>query len=103
MIKEKLFLYAILLAAGWVFYKLITYFIIYSRIKKKFKNGDLHDFTNQFGEDYVFRFSSNDTRRYKWKKGLLVIKASFDNDDKLTGNRVLSFDFFTLFTKVIFS
>lgn len=101
MIKESLLFYSITFASCWILYKLITFFI-YSRLKKKLSMADLDTFKSQLGEDYVFSFLSDEIRRYKWKKGLLVIKASFDYHDRQASSRILSFNFFTLFTKIIF-
>lgn len=101
MNKEKLLMYAIVAIVAWLLYKIITFFI-YRKLTKKLKDADLDAFTQHFGDDYVFRFSSNDVRRYKWKKGLFVVKASFDKQDRLTGRNILPFDFFTLFTKLVF-
>jgi hypothetical protein len=103
MTQEKLLIYAFALTAGWLLYKSITYVFIYNRLKKKLRNADLFTFITYLGEDYVYRFSADSTRRYKWKKGLLVIKASFDHDDRLSCKRISRFSLFTPFVKVIFS
>jgi hypothetical protein len=101
MTKEKLTTYAFAAVLCWMLYKLITFFI-YRRLTRKLKGADLETFTRHFGEDYAFRFLSGDIRRYKWQKGLFVIKASFDKQDRLTYSEVSPFDFFGLFTKIVF-
>lgn len=101
MTKEKLVTYVFAAAICWMLYKLVTFFI-YKKLTKKLKGADLDTFTNHFGEDYVFRFSTTGTRRYKWKKGLFVVKASFDKQDQLAYSEVSPFDFFGFFTKIVF-
>ena len=101
MNKEKLSTYVLTVVLCWLLYKVITFFI-YRRLMKRLKGADLDTFTRYLGEDYVFRFLSGDVRRYRWKKGLFVVKAGLDEQDRLTYNEVPRFDFFGLFTKIVF-
>lgn len=101
MNTEKIFPYALVIVLFLILYKLTT-FIVYSRIKKKLMGADLYTFTIHLGDDYVYRFLSDEIKRYKWKKGLLIIKASFDKEDKLVSNQILSFNIFSFFIRVNF-
>jgi hypothetical protein len=85
----------------WCFYKLISFFI-YLAVSKKLKQGDLHTFTTIVGDNYSYRFLENGARRYRWRKRLLVIKATFDSNDKLAFERILPYNIFTFYTEIIF-
>ncbi|MFT3681366.1 MAG: hypothetical protein QM791_13900 [Ferruginibacter sp.] len=102
MTNDKLLVYLYIAAFVWVFFKLVTFFI-YIRLKKKLTGTDLETFTRQLGDDYAFRFLEDNKRRYKWKKGLLIIKASFDEQDRLASRHAAGFSFFTPFIMVVFS
>jgi hypothetical protein len=87
--------------ASWSFYKLISFFV-YLAVSKKLKRGDLYTFTTVFGDNYSYRFLENGSRRYRWKKRLLVIKATFDSKDKLDFERILPYNIFTFYTEIVF-
>lgn len=95
-----LFLLSLIIAL-WFVFKIIS-FSIYLKFKRKLCDADFATFTTVLDDNYVFRFLDEGNRRYKWSKGLLTVKATFNNNDKLIYKEILPFHFFKLKIEVIF-
>jgi hypothetical protein len=57
-------------------------------IKLQSNENDLINFKKILGRYFHFRVISDDHTRYKWTFGIFTIKADFNANDNLIGNRI---------------
>lgn len=96
---KPVFLVLFLIIVIWVGYRSIGY-LIYLYLGKKIGSKDLDAFIDYLGTDYKYKYLSNGDKRYKWKKGIIIIKGNFDEDGKLIVNKPEPFVFFSFHTTV---
>ena len=64
-------------------YKILTS-IYYLWVQKELKHADLLGFKKLLGTEFEYKSILNGTRRCRWTNIFIVVKASFDEDGKLT-------------------
>jgi hypothetical protein len=89
------------LVAVFIMYKLLSY-NLYRRMSTKFIKSNLDAFKKEFGTHSHFRNQKGGLHRHRWRKGLVVVKATFDSEGKIICTRMQPFRFFALHTEIIF-
>src|ERR1700712_5674758 len=79
---KMLLVYIFIFLIGFVAYTMLSFFII-SKKKSKIKEQNLDAYKAAFGTYYQYRKLENGLLRYKWTKGWLILRASFDTDGNL--------------------
>jgi hypothetical protein len=93
---------AMLLFAGWCLYKMFAY-LTFLGLRKKLQSANLDMFKDLLGNRYQFKHISDGIRKYKWFKGFVTIRGSFNEAGELIGKKIsASFNFFKLNNEVNF-
>ena len=74
--------YILVFLIGFVAYTMLSFFIISKKITK-IKEQKLDAYKTAFGTYYQYRKLDNGLFRYKWTKGWLILRASFDAEGNL--------------------
>lgn len=85
----------------FLLYKLLTIWYAY-RLKRQLENASLPQFKETLGEHYHYKNMFNDTWRYKWKKGWIIVKGNFDANGHLVKEDVFKVFIFRLVTEIRF-
>lgn len=62
-------------------------FFKFSFLQKKLYQKNLKGYKKVLGEDYRSRAVDMKTRRYKWEKGIFIVRAHFDDEGNLIGRK----------------
>ena len=82
-------------------YKVVS-FLYVLKLKNLLKNGDFNRFVHVLGENHQYRPRFNGLVRYKWSKGLVVIKANFDEAGQLVCHKIQPRIILSLKTQLLF-
>jgi len=76
----KLVIYSVLIAfLGFISYRVAAIIYYFKVLRSMLLDQNLEDFKQVLGVGYQFRYTSNGIRRYKWRKGWYIIRASFND------------------------
>ncbi len=75
-------MYLIIVSLISLFYKGVT-IAYYYYLRRKLKNATLDNFKAILGTKYQYRLIHTKATRYKWYKGWVIIRATFDDTGKL--------------------
>ncbi|MEO8770201.1 MAG: hypothetical protein ABI402_08955 [Ferruginibacter sp.] len=79
---KMVLVYILIFLIGFIAYTMLTFFII-SKKKSRIKEQNLDAYKSAFGTYYQYRKLENGLFRYKWPKGWLILRASFDANGNL--------------------
>lgn len=89
--KTSIYLWSIVI---FCLLHIIATIIIFFRLKILLRKADLEGFKRVLGVMYKRRAQTNGYTKYKWKVGLLQIRASFDEEGKLVEWEIRPYHFF---------
>lgn len=85
----------------FILYKMLSY-RLYKKLQRQLTNGTLEGFKKMFGREAHHRSMKQGGKRYRWQKGLITVKASFDQNGAIISKKMQPFRFFSLQTEIIF-
>ncbi|MCC6287949.1 MAG: hypothetical protein IT249_08690 [Chitinophagaceae bacterium] len=62
----------------------------FSYLRKNLGHQNLEGYKNILGDNYRIKPIDTNTRRYKWDKGIFVVRAHFDEKGNLIGTQDIS-------------
>lgn len=83
---EWLIFVLLLSGTALIIYTCVQFFR-FSYLQKKLNHQDLEQYKKILGNDYRSRPIDTKTRRYKWDKGIFVIKAHFNENGEMIGEQ----------------
>lgn len=83
---EWLNIILVLAGAVVIIYTSIQFFK-FSFLQKKLYQKNLKGYKKILGEDYRSRAVDMKIRRYKWEKGIFIVRAHFDDEGNLIGRQ----------------
>jgi len=60
----------------------------FRRIRNQIIHGSKSDLVKKLGPDYKEKMIHSELSRYKWEKGIFIVRANFDKHGKLISSKV---------------
>lgn len=93
----KLVIYCVLITfLGFVTYRAAAIIYYFRALRSKLLDQNLEFFKQVLGVGYQFRYTADGIRRYKWRKGWYIIRASFDETGNLIESNKMEISLFKL-------
>ncbi|MFT3704543.1 MAG: hypothetical protein QM802_19405 [Agriterribacter sp.] len=81
----KFFEIILLMASAIIIAYLFTQYFLFKRLKQKLGHTTRDAFIKSLGDHYKVRPLDSNLHRYKWLKGIFIIRANFNDKGNLVG------------------
>jgi len=100
-VSQPIFYGASTILVIWTLYKSFIWLLLWI-LRERLKKANLDTFKKILGQTYKIKKIDDGEKRYKWSKGLFIVKANFDNYGGLICNHIEPFKFWTLRSELSF-
>ncbi|MFT3704300.1 MAG: hypothetical protein QM802_18170 [Agriterribacter sp.] len=73
-----------------IFSYVLSQYLLFRKLKQKLDTQNREVFVKELGEKYKIRPINYDLHRYKWLKGIFIVRANFDDKGNLVGSKTIS-------------
>lgn len=100
---SKLVIFILVFIILFSLYKIFALIYYYYYLRIKLKNANLDTFIKILGGSFRYRVVYDGVIRYKWIKGLLIVRATFDTKGNLVNTERAEYNFKKPNTEFTFS